>query len=270
MILLKCLKELARLKRISPETRRECKNMAQAGLHGIVGVASAGPVNKVLKKKVSLENRKLLIWGLVLGNLIPDADFFLLGPAYLFDAELAMGFHRTFSHSILFIALVALVMAFKNRYLAVGLGVGMLMHALFDMLIWFSSVDFLWPLGMFGVSSTVYIWANVSIPEYLSALMGAFDYLAFGLYYLYLGKKAREFGTNEEFLPLLAKWTRLQWLFLVIFVPLAFVLPLWLFNIAHYAFFILFFFPLSLYITVKMRPTIEAFAEGIHSRDVSV
>src|SRR5690606_401636 len=94
-----------------------------------------------------------------------------------------------------------------------------------------------------------------------SSLLGAFDYLAFALYYSYLRKKAEAFGTNQDFLPALGKWINLQWLFFITYSILAFILPLGLFNIAHYAAFILFFYPLALYITIRMRPTREQLGE---------
>jgi len=81
--------------------------------------------------------------------------------------------------------------------------------------------------------------------------------VAFGLYYLYLAAAARRTGTSTAFLGRLRSITLIQWGLSAIYLILAFVLGSW-FDIAHYAAFILVFFPLCLYVTAKMRETIYA------------
>jgi len=226
--------------------------MAQAGLHGIAGLYLA-------QRKPSLEGQ--FRYGLLLGALIPDVDFFPLALLYFFNSKLALSMHRSFTHSLLAVILVTAFFLLKDKSksgkgFAWGLGAGMLLHIIMDIAVWFSGVDILWPLGAFGLQSKIHLWANVAINPLLPKLMGALDYLFFGLYYIYLGSLANRQGTDAQMLPFLRRATLLQWAFLVVFLALVFVLSPSLFDIAHYAMFIPIFFPLCLYITVKMRKTI--------------
>lgn len=240
--------------------------MAQAGLHGVAGICLSRHLAPVVIRGDAA--RKAFVFGFVLGNLLPDTDFFLLGPWFLVNARQALTLHRTWSHSILVIALVTLLLwAWRRREpggagLALGAGLGMLLHSLVDMLVWFSAVDFLWPLGYLGVSGVVYLWSGIHVPALVRNFMGAADYLAFALFFLYLGALARRAGTDTAFLPRLRLFTNLNWIFLAVFTALGVTLTRsqFVFEVAHYAFSILVFFPISLYVVVKMRRTIEQLA----------
>lgn len=241
--------------------------MAQAGFHGVMGIYLAV---KLTRGRFSSEvedtgSRGVFGFGFILGNLLPDVDFFLLGPIYLFNSQLGLAMHRSWSHSVLTILLFAAILwliagrrAERGKMLALGVGSGMLLHALADMVVWFSSVDFLWPLGWLGIKSRVDLWAWYDPPRVVSNLLGAIDYLAFAVFFLYLGSLARKMGTNTAFLPRLRTFVRLNLALFVVYTVLSFFLGN-LFDIAHYALFILIFFPMALYVTVKMRPTIEGY-----------
>lgn len=236
--------------------------MSQSGLHGVIGLYGARLVRGNAVRRVSGP----ALFGFVLGNIIPDADFFALGLTYPFNGALARSMHRSFTHSLITIAVITLIGYLVARTrdgkgLAIGLGAGMLTHVFFDIFTWFSGVDLLWPLGLFGLPSKINLWANVHLPTAVNNLLGAGDYLCFGLFYLYLASLARRRGTDAAFLPLLKRFTALQWAFTAIYVVLSFILTGGLFEIAHYAMFILVFFPIALYVTFKMRRTIESIAE---------
>lgn len=239
--------------------------MAQSGLHALAGTYMARAWVKTDDSPSGRETAGGLKFGLVLGALLPDADFFLLGPLYLFNTGLAEKMHRSFTHSLLTTLLVVGVIwlvALNRRsgYLkgfALGLGGGILSHMVLDVAMWFGGIQWLWPLGYVGVPQELNLWTWLAVPRWVSNLLGALDYLFFGLYYLYLARAARRLGTDHPFLGRLVAFTRLQWVTLAIFTGLAFVLGGW-FDVAHYALFIVFFFPLSLYVTVKMRATIHA------------
>lgn len=237
--------------------------MAQSGLHALAGAYIA---RAWVKTEDSISGRAKaggLKLGVVLGALLPDVDFFLLGPLYLFNTTLAVTMHRSFTHSLLFtlvIVGVVWLMAHARRSdhlksLAWGLGVGILSHMVLDVAMWFGGIQWLWPLGYVGVPQELNLWRWLTVPREVSNLLGALDYLCFGLYYVYLGRAARRLATDQAFLGRLGWFTRLQWVLTVVFIGLAFVLGGW-FDVAHYALFIVFFFPLSLYVTVKMRATI--------------
>jgi len=235
--------------------------MAQAGLHGIIGLAT-GQRFVPGKDENPPEAAQQFKYGLVLGNMIPDVDFFVLGPMYLINSAKAMGMHRTFTHSVITLAAVTAVMYAiyrrdaRKRAHWLGLGTGWLMHILADILVWFSPVEILWPLRYFGIPDTINLWANVPVPGVISSLLGAFDYFFFGLFYYYLIRVAMRLGTDSGFVPTLKKLVWLQAVFFVIYAALSFVLAPGLFNVAHYAVFILLMFPLTLWATRRMRQTI--------------
>ena len=78
--------------------------MAQAGIHGLAGMA-------VRKWTPS---REWLMTGIVLGNLLPDADNLAVAVATVAGLP-TEGLHRTFTHSLFTIA--ALKATFVGSYL---------------------------------------------------------------------------------------------------------------------------------------------------------
>jgi len=116
--------------------------MAQAGIHGMVGVA----VKKLAPKK------EWLMLGIILGNMLPDMDALAVAYATLTGGD-THGLHRTWSHSIItalgLVVIFYLIGAGAKRprigNLGLGLGIGMLMHDLLDLLIWFRGVEIFWP-----------------------------------------------------------------------------------------------------------------------------
>lgn len=97
--------------------------MAQAGIHGMVGVV----VRKWTPKK------EWLMLGIVLGSILPDMDALAVAYATLTGKD-THGLHRTFTHSIVIILglilLFYLISAIAKRLrignLGLGLGIGML------------------------------------------------------------------------------------------------------------------------------------------------
>ena len=75
--------------------------MAQAGIHGLVGMA----VRKWTPKK------EWLMLGIVFGSMLPDMDALAVAYATLSGKD-THGLHRTWSHSILLILGLVLVFYF--------------------------------------------------------------------------------------------------------------------------------------------------------------
>ncbi len=245
--------------------------MAQSGLHGLIGGYVAKTWVKAGDAPAAVERSKGLKFGLVLGAILPDVDFFVLGPLFVIPGlnKYALAMHRSFTHSLIttaaFVGLLWLLAQGSRRDyrrgLALGLGAGILTHLVFDVILWFGGIQYLWPLGYVGVHQELNLWANLyQPPRVVSNILGALDYLAFGLYYLWLGAVARRKGTSAGFLPRLGRLTFVQWVLTVIYLALAVYLAPrgMLFDICHYAAFILVFFPICLYVTAKMRETIWA------------
>lgn len=222
--------------------------MAQAGMHAILGM---------LVRRVS-KDRSWLLFGVLLGSFIPDLDNFGVAVATVagFSTE---GIHRTATHSLFFVVAVVAVFFLLGRTklgprwetLGYGLGLGILMHTLLDLLIWFNGVNLFWPLG-----AEVNFWSGIHPPEWWMKLMDPVEFLMFGMYLWILGSWSGKFGTDREFSPRLRLWIILQAALFLIFTPLAFLMQkgfLTLYGAAY-----LFSIATAFGITICMRRTIEA------------
>jgi membrane-bound metal-dependent hydrolase YbcI (DUF457 family) len=222
--------------------------MAQAGIHSIAGMAV----------RRWIPDRKWLMLGVVLGNLLPDADNLAVAIATL-TGRPTEGLHRTFTHSLFTIA--AVVVAFcsvalitKRLHwgnLGVGLGIGIAMHILLDLLVWFNGVETLWPLP-----SWVNLWEGVTPPDWWEKLMMPVEFLSFALFFILLYVTARKRGTDGGYLRTLRIWIGVQGMLFVIFAVLVYTMEQG-FTIPYGALYIL-SLGLATGVTIRMRQTIEA------------
>ncbi|MFQ5399777.1 MAG: metal-dependent hydrolase [Anaerolineae bacterium] len=222
--------------------------MAQAGIHGIVGV--------VTRKWTAA--RKWLALGVVLGNMLPDADNLAVAAATLTGSS-TEGLHRTFTLSLF--TVLAIVVVFyaiarasgRPRWgnLGLGLGIGVLMHILLDLVIWFNGVEILWPLP-----SWINFWEGVAPPLWWSQLMLPVEMLFFALFFFLLEKRARKLGTDSGFLRPLRRWTLVQAALFLIFLVLVYVMEKGFLTIFGAVY--LLSLGLAFGVTIRMRETVEA------------
>jgi membrane-bound metal-dependent hydrolase YbcI (DUF457 family) len=225
--------------------------MAQAGIHSLVGVA--------VRKWTPA--REWLVLGIVLGNLLPDADNLAVAAATLSGAS-TEGLHRTFTHSLFTVAAIIILfqlfaaVAKRPRWgnLGLGLGIGVLMHILLDLVIWFDGVQILWPLPRW-----VNFWEGTSPPACFSQLMMPVELLFFALYFGALYTLANRQGTDLGRLKGLRLWTAVQTILFLIFLVLAYTMASSFMTIFGAVY--LLSLILALVITVQMRHTIEAVAK---------
>jgi len=223
--------------------------MAQAGIHGTVAAA----VRKYVPGK------EWLMLGIVLGSIFPDMDNIAVAVATI--AKLPThGLHRTFTHSIFTILLVIglfyLVATFtkKTRWstFGIGFGVGILMHVLLDLVIWFNGVEVLWPLP-----SWVNLWEGFQVPDWLSKFLMPAEFLFFGLFFLVLASLSRKYQTDTGYHSRLRIWTIVQFVLFAIFTVMVYVMDKGFMTI-YGAIYLLSLF-LSFGIVIRMRKTVEAF-----------
>ncbi len=222
--------------------------MAQAGIHSMVGMA--------IRKWTPA--RKWLMLGIVLGNLFPDADNLAVAVATVMGKS-TEGLHRTFTHSLFFVAAIILVFygvswASKRSEwgnLGLGLGIGVLMHILLDLLVWFNGVEILWPLP-----SWVNLWTNVTPPEWWSKLMMPVENLFFAMFFLLLASTARKRNTDGDYLPKLRIWTWVQGILFVAFLVMVYTMKSGFLTIFGAVY--LLSLGLTFGITIRMRETVEA------------
>jgi membrane-bound metal-dependent hydrolase YbcI (DUF457 family) len=221
--------------------------MAQAGIHGLVAMAV---------RKWTPEHTWLML-GIVLGSMLPDADNLAVAIATVAGLP-TEGLHRTFTHSLFtvvgVIAVFFLISQFTKRprwnSLGFGLGLGILMHILLDLLIWFDGVAILWPIPYW-----LNFWSNVTPPAWWMTLMQPVELLFFALFFLYLHSLARKQGTDLGFLGKLRFWTVLEGVLFLVFLVLAYTLSKGFLTIFGAVY--LLSLGLAIGITIRMRTTIE-------------
>jgi len=224
--------------------------MAQAGIHGLVGIAM---------RKMSVK-KEWLILGIIAGNMAPDLDALVVAYATLTGGD-PHGLHRTWSHSIPF--MVGLVLVFyvisalaKSRRignLGLGLGIGMLTHSLLDLVIWFRGVQLFWPFF-----PEINFWASYTPPAWWAdKFESAVEFGLMALFLYMLGRIASKQATDTDFLPKLNIWIGVELVLFAVFLVLVYV---W--SGYYIAFGAAYIFSLILteVITFRMRNTIEAVA----------
>ena len=224
--------------------------MAQAGIHSMVGM--------VVRKWTPVQ--KWLMLGIVLGNLLPDADNLAVAIATLAGSS-TEGLHRTFTHSLFFV--VAIIIVFyavswvskRSEWgnLGLGLGIGVLMHILLDLLIWFNGVEILWP-----IPSWVNLWPNATLPEWWTKLMMPVENLFFALFFLLLASTAKKHNTDSDYLPKLRTWTWVQGILFVALLVMVYTMKSGFLTIFGALY--LLSLGLAFGITIRMRKTVEAMA----------
>jgi membrane-bound metal-dependent hydrolase YbcI (DUF457 family) len=223
--------------------------MAQAGIHGMVAAA----VRRYVPGK------EWLMLGIVLGSIFPDMDNIAVAVATV--AKLPThGLHRTFTHSIFTILLVMglfyLVATFtkKPRWstFGIGFGVGILLHVLLDLVVWFNGVEVLWPLH-----SWVNLWEGFQVPDWLSKFLMPAEFLCFGLFFLVLASLSRKYQTDTGYQSRLRTWTIVQFVLFAIFTVMVYVMDKGFMTI-YGAIYLLSLF-LAFGIVIRMRKTVEAF-----------
>ena len=222
--------------------------MPQVGLHGLTGMA----VGKFAGK------REWLLLGIILGTMLPDMDNIAVAVATIAKTD-PHGLHRTFTHSFFFVIVIVLVFyligqAFKQprwSNLGLGLGIGITMHILLDLLGWFNGVYVLWPIDY-----ELNLWRNTQPPAWFMAFMNPAELLMFALYLYALGTWARKYGTDTDFQPKLFNWMIFELVLFIIFTMLMFTMDagfLTIFGVIY-----LFSLFMVFLVTIRMRNTVEA------------
>lgn len=222
--------------------------MAQAGIHGMVGMAV---------KKLSIKKEWLLL-GVILGSMLPDMDALAVAYATLTGRD-THGLHRTWSHSIPFMLGVVIVFYIVSAIrksprignLGLGLGIGMLMHALLDLAIWFRGVQIFWPFY-----PEINFWGDYVPPDWwFNRLESALEFGLIALFLYMLARWAVWQGTDNDFLSKLRVW---MWIEIALFVIFTILVFTWSGYFIPYGSMYIFSLSLALIVTIRMRKTIEA------------
>lgn len=193
--------------------------MPQNGIHAFAGIA----VRKWMP------NREWLLLSLVLGNMAPDLDALAVAYATLAKLPDPESYHRTFTHSVFTVVVMAALFYIfatvtKNKKwnnFGTGFGIGIGMHILLDLVLWFNGVPVLWPL----ITTELNFWSWFVKPEWLQILLDTGEFLAFGLFFLLLAWLAQKHNTDTARVPALRKWAYVEFGLFVIFTLLFYFMP---------------------------------------------
>ena len=222
--------------------------MPQAGLHGLTGMAARSIAGR----------REWLPLGIILGTMLPDMDNVAVAVATLAGAD-THGLHRTFTHSIFFVLAVALVFHLISMarsqprwsHLGIGLGIGVILNILLDLLGWFNGVHIWWPIDY-----ELNFWRNVNPPGWFMTFMDPAELLMFAVYLYVLGMWSRRFNTDTGYRGKLRSWMFFELVLFVIFTPLAYIMPRGFLTV--FGAFYLFSLFMVFFVTIRMRKTVEA------------
>ena len=225
--------------------------MPQNGIHAMAGIA----VHKWMPKS------EWLLLGLVLGNMFPDLDQFIVAFATLAKIPDPTSFHRTFTHSIftvisviiLFYVIASVTKNANWKNFGVGFGIGILMHILLDLVFWFNGVELFWPIRY-----ELNFWSWFVMPVGLKIILDTGEFLAFGLYFLLLGSLARKYNTDRANWSLPRLWAYVEFALFILFTLLFFStglegLPYTIFGALYLVSIVV-----AMVITIRMKQTIES------------
>jgi len=229
--------------------------MPQNGIHAIVGIAA----RKWMPKK------EWVFLGVVLGNMFPDLDNLVVAFANLAlgqsAAEAGELYHRTFTHSVftilvmvaLFYFIAAVTKNEKWKNFGMGFGIGILLHMLVDLVLWFNGVPLFWPFG-----GELNFWAWFETPAWLKILLDTGEFLAFGLYFLLLVSLSQRHGTDTGLQGSTRIWGYVELVLFIVFTALFFTIGTK--GLIYQIFGALYLVSLivGMVITTKMKRTVES------------
>jgi membrane-bound metal-dependent hydrolase YbcI (DUF457 family) len=179
--------------------------MPQNGFHGLMGLAVA----KWVAPRAPAAVAEPFVATVTLGAMLPDIDAYPAAVLFLMGRhDLTYAVHRTLTHSLLAILIVAAVGVGLRRspraaWACWGLSLGMATHAFLDTFFWFAQLDFFWPFSHLPPDAPVLpvidLWRHARpLPglfgnrDFLANLREAFELAAFALYLMALRRVTQQ------------------------------------------------------------------------------
>ena len=224
--------------------------MPQNGVHAIIGTVT----------RKWMPQKEWLLLGVVLGNMFPDLDNLVVAYATLAKLPDPEGFHRTFTHSLFTIALIlvlfyiiaALTKNEKWKNFGNGFGIGILMHILVDLVLWFNGVALLWP-----IQYELNFWSWFVTPAWLKIFLDTGEFLAFGLYFLLLNSLSQKQNTDGDRRRSLNMWAIVQFTLFILFTLMFFVMGAKGLQYTIFGALYLISMIIAMSVTIRMRRTVE-------------
>lgn len=244
-----------------------------SGVHALVGLGLGfgfGVIARSRERPLPAALIGVTALGFAVGSLLPDIDFILTTALWFLDETTADRMHRTFTHSFVtllpFVLGGGLLYASGNRkrgLLVLGIVGGMTSHVVLDLLFWFEDVGALWPLHAFSdeIPFWISLYGDYEPPALFTKVIFSWEYGSLALYVGVLYYLSEQFGTNETYRSRLKLWGGVYLLVFLVALALIPLFELETFQVIVFAPSAPFFWPLAVWITVKMRETIEQLAQ---------
>lgn len=241
-----------------------------SGTHALAGL-SMGLVVGMLAQSRGRGEMALVgtaAFGFTVGALLPDIDFVLTTVLWPLDETTAERMHRTFTHS--FVSLVPIVAVSGLLYrrmrgwgvLVLAVVAGMASHTVLDLVFWFDEVGALWPLH--AVTDAIPFWIDLyggyDAPELFTKVVYGWEYGSLALYVGVLYWLSIRLGTNATYRSRLKLWAGLYALTFLVSMALVPLYELDTYQVIVFAPSAPLFWPLAVWITYRMRETIETLA----------
>jgi membrane-bound metal-dependent hydrolase YbcI (DUF457 family) len=175
--------------------------MAPTGFHGLLGLLLASKIDP------STSHRQYIRVGLVWGATLPDLDILGGSIIYLFtqNLNLALTFHRSVTHSIPLIGLLLIFgYGWRRKSIILGVGVGMILHVLFDFL-YLEGITWFWPFQPWGNRTYVIPITYMDLDPFLAKILLTLDGYVEFIFYFVMVALARRTNTSQS---LVLSWPR--------------------------------------------------------------
>ena len=169
------------------------------------------------------------MWGILFGSMLPDIDILIVAVGSIFHGitlaeEL---FHRTFTHSFFTLIFIYLFFAILSelkkkpsiKTIGKGISIGMLIHYLVDIILWFNAIDLLWPLPVDSFN----LWYFFSPSEKLFDFLLIMEFFCFRWYAWFLIKQHFNMPNKHSWIiKHLNSWKKIQTMLFISFIFLSF------------------------------------------------
>jgi hypothetical protein len=154
---------------------------------------------------------------------------------------------------ILFYVIAMLTKNEKWKNFGIGFGMGILMHILVDLVLWFNGVALLWPIPF-----ELNFWSWFTTPAWLTILLETAEFLAFGLYFLLLVSLSQRHGADVDRQRSTKTWAYIEFLLFIVFTVLFFSVGRAGLQYQVYGGLYLVSLIVGMVMTVRMRRALEA------------
>ena len=220
-----------------------------------------------LQAKEILPKKKYLVSSIVIGSILPDIDFIL---SWIFqvskiDYLINLNVLNSFFHSVFMIPLLTLLVLIYSEYkkivgvstVVIGLSTGMIFHIIFDILT-FQSVGILYPLFDSNLNFDLNNYFTINLPYKIKGLIKSSEFIYFYVYgWIIINKIIKNPRENYNMIKKITVWIKLELYIFLLFLFFIYFEVSELIFINTFDIFYILSIMTTMYITFKIRSTID-------------